>query len=158
MNKCILIGRIATDPELKYTTGGIAVATFRLAVPRPYYTTPRGVEPETDFIDVVVWRNNAEYVCNYMEKGRMLSVEGRLQIRTWTAQDGTKRRTSEVVASDVQALDKAPQTQSHSERTTIKQDIRELSPSGQMALAGVGGNGDADEDRDYNFLDPFADE
>ncbi|HYT41354.1 MAG TPA: single-stranded DNA-binding protein, partial [Methylomirabilota bacterium] len=95
---------MAVDPELKYTDGGIAVCSFRLAVDRPYCNKITG-EKECDFLDVVSWRAAAEFTASYLNKGRMVGLTGRLQVRAWTASDGTKRRTTEVIASDVRALD-----------------------------------------------------
>lgn len=103
-NRVVLVGRIALDPELKYTPSGVAVANLRLAVDRPF-TSSQG-QRETDFIDVVAWRQSAEFAANYLSKGRLVLVEGRLQVRNWTTQDGQKRRTYEVVADAVRALDK----------------------------------------------------
>lgn len=105
MNKVILIGRLANDPELKYTPSGVAVSTFRVAVNRPF-TNAQG-EREADFIDVVAWRQNAEFAANYLGKGRLVAVEGRLQIRSYQAQDGTRRRVAEVVSDHLKGLDRA---------------------------------------------------
>src|SRR5260221_3330289 len=107
LNRVILIGRIATDPELKYTPSGIAVSSFRIAVNRPFGNQQTG-ESEADFIDLVTWRQQAEFAANYLSKGRLIAVEGRLQIRSWTAQDGTKRRNAEVVCDSVRSLDPKP--------------------------------------------------
>lgn len=107
LNKIILIGRLTRDPELRYTGQGTAVANFGLAVDRQ---RSRDGERQTDFIDIVCWRATAEFAANYLQKGRLISVDGKLQIRDWVAQDGTKRRSAEVVADNIQALDK-PKTQ-----------------------------------------------
>jgi single-strand DNA-binding protein len=104
INSVILVGRVATDPELKYTPSGIAVTTFRVACDRPF-TNAQGVR-EADFIDVQAWRQAAEFAGTYLKKGRLVAVEGRLQIRTYQAQDGTRRRVSEVVAGNLKALDR----------------------------------------------------
>lgn len=103
LNRVILIGRLTRDPELKYTASGIAVANFSLAVDRPKKS---GAEKETDFINIVTWRQSAEFAANYLTKGRLISVEGRLQVRSWVAQDGTKRYATEVVADSVNGLDR----------------------------------------------------
>lgn len=103
LNRIILIGRLTRDPELRYTPGGKAVANFSLAVDRGR-SNPQG-QKETDFIDVVVWEKQAETVSQYLNKGRLVAVEGRLQVRSYEAQDGTKRKAAEVVASTVQFLD-----------------------------------------------------
>src|SRR5947208_15743616 len=104
LNRVVLIGRLANDPELKYTPSGIAVSSFRLAVDRRF-SNAQG-ERETDFIDIVVWRQDAEFAANYLGKGRLVAVDGRLQIRSWVAQDGTKRRSAEVVADTLKGLDR----------------------------------------------------
>lgn len=100
LNRIILIGRLTRDPELRYTPNGTAVASFTLAVNRKFN------KDETDFIDIVVWRGLAENCANYLGKGRLAAVEGRLQIRTYETQEGQKRKVAEVVADDVRFLDK----------------------------------------------------
>ena len=99
LNKIIIMGRLTRDPELRRTQSGIAVTSFSLAVDRDFKS--QSGEKETDFIDVVAWRNTAEFVTKYFTKGRMAIVEGRLQIRDWTDKDGGKRRSAEVVADNV---------------------------------------------------------
>jgi single-strand DNA-binding protein len=103
LNRVILIGRLANDPELKYTPSGIAVANFTLAVNRA--PNSQG-EREADFVPIVVWRQSAEFAANYLTKGRMVAVDGRLQIRSWVAQDGTRRKQAEVVAENLKSLDR----------------------------------------------------
>lgn len=98
LNKCFLLGRLTKDPEIRRTNGGTAVTSFTLAVDRDFKTNG---EKETDFIEVVAWRNTAEFVSKYFSKGRMAIVEGRLQIRDWTDKNGNKRRTAEIVADNV---------------------------------------------------------
>ena len=98
LNKCFLLGRLTKDPEIRRTNGGTAVTSFTLAVDRDFKTNG---EKDTEFIEVVAWRNTAEFVSKYFSKGRMAIVEGRLQIRDWTDKNGNKRRTAEVVADNV---------------------------------------------------------
>jgi len=105
LNRIVLIGRLTADPELRYTPGGVPVAGMRLAVDRPF--TSSSGERQTDFINLVAWRQNAEFAANYLTKGRLVAVEGRLQIRQWTTQDGQRRQTAEVVADRLQGLDRA---------------------------------------------------
>ena len=93
------MGRLTRDPELRRTGSGTAVTSFSLAVDRDFKS--QSGEKETDFIDIVAWRNTAEFVSKYFTKGRMAVVEGRLQIRDWTDRDGGKRRSAEVVADNV---------------------------------------------------------
>ena len=99
LNKIVLMGRLTRDPELRRTGSGTPVAGFSLAVDRDF--KDQSGEKQTDFVDVVVWRNTAEFVSKYFSKGRMAIVEGRLQIREWVDKDGGKRRTAEVVADNV---------------------------------------------------------
>ena len=94
------MGRLGADPELRKTQSGTAVANFRLAVDRDFKDKNTG-ERTTDWIDVVAWRQTAEFVARYFTKGRMAVVEGRLQVRGWTDKDGNKRSTTEVVADSV---------------------------------------------------------
>lgn len=103
-NKAILVGRLCNDPELRYTPSGVAVANFRLAVDRPF-TNQQG-ERETDFIDIVAWRQDAEFAANYLGKGRLVLVDGRIQVRNWMTQDNQRRRSVEVVADRVRGLDR----------------------------------------------------
>jgi len=104
-NRIILIGRLTRDPELRYVPSGAPVASFTLAVDRPFQNQQGN--RETDFIDVVAWRKTAEQVSQYLTKGRMVAVEGRLQIRSYETQDGQKRKVAEVVADGVRFLDRA---------------------------------------------------
>ncbi|MEG1972376.1 MAG: single-stranded DNA-binding protein [Oscillospiraceae bacterium] len=95
-NKAILIGRLVADPELKTTPQGINVCSFRIAVDRPY--TPKGAEKKSDFITIVCWRQNAEFVSKYFTKGRLIGTEGSIQTRDYTDKDGNKRYVTEIVA------------------------------------------------------------
>ena len=99
LNKIIIMGRLTRDPELRRTASSTAVAGFTLAVDRDFKS--QNGEKSTDFIDVVAWRNTAEFVAKYFTKGRMAVVEGRLQIRDWKDKDGNNRRSAEVVAENV---------------------------------------------------------
>ena len=99
LNRIVLMGRLARDPELRRTQSGTAVTSFSLAVDRDFKS--QSGEKETDFIDIVAWRATAEFVSKYFTKGRMAVVEGRLQLRDWTDKNGNKRRSAEVVADSV---------------------------------------------------------
>lgn len=99
LNKIIIMGRLVREPELRRTQSGNAVTSFTLAVDRDFKSD--NGERETDFIDCVAWRSTAEFVEKYFSKGRMAVVSGRLQIRSWTDKDGTKRRSAEIVAESV---------------------------------------------------------
>ena len=100
LNRIIIMGRLARDPELRRTQTGTPVASFRLAVDRDFKDKNTG-ERSTDWIDVVAWRATAEFVSRYFTKGRMAVVEGRLQMRDWTDKEGNKRTAAEVVADNV---------------------------------------------------------
>lgn len=121
LNRAIVMGRLTKDPELRRTQSGVAVTTFTLAVDRDFKNNG---EKETDFIDVVAWRNTAEFVCNYFTKGRMALAEGRLQFRDWTDRDGNKRRNAEVMADRVYFGDTRPE----------EQRFEELDPEGDGEL------------------------
>ena len=97
LNRTILIGRLTKAPELKHTANGTPVTTFTLAV-------DRFTKDETDFIPIVVWRSQAESCAKYLDKGKLCAVDGRLQIRTYEANDGKKRTIAEVVADNVRFL------------------------------------------------------
>ncbi|SHH21648.1 single-strand binding protein [Thermosyntropha lipolytica DSM 11003] len=101
LNRVILIGRLTQDPELRYTPNGVPVCRFTLAVNRKFN------REETDFIDILVWRGMAENCAQYLSKGQMAAVEGRLQVRTYEGRDGIKRKAVEVVADDVRFLAKS---------------------------------------------------
>ena len=100
LNHVVLMGRLVADPELRTTPAGVTVATFRIAVDRDFKNKQTG-ERETDFVNIVVWRQTAEFVSRYFTKGRMAVVEGRLQIRQYTDKEGNKRTAAEVVAENV---------------------------------------------------------
>lgn len=99
LNRTILMGRLVADPELKTTSSGVSVTSFRIAVDRNYVKS--GEERKADFIDIVCWRQTAEFVCRYFGKGSLIAVEGQLQSRTYQAKDGTNRYVVEVVADNV---------------------------------------------------------
>lgn len=99
LNKVILMGRLTRDPELKYTPSNVAVCSFSIAVDRRY--ARQGEQKQTDFINIVTWRNTAEFVSKYFVKGQMINVCGSLQTRTWDDAQGVKRYATEVVADEV---------------------------------------------------------
>jgi single-strand DNA-binding protein len=106
LNKCVLIGRLTKDCELRYTPNGKAVATFTLAVDRPRRADS---EKETDFIPVVAWGKTAENCANYIGKGSLAAVDGRIQVRSYEAKDGGKRWVTEIICDSVQFLDRRGQ-------------------------------------------------
>ena len=99
LNHIIIMGRLTRDPEYRTTPAGLSVVNFSVAVDRDL--TRQSGEKETDFIDCVAWRKTAEFVTKYFTKGSLIVVSGRLQIRSWTDKDGNKRRTAEIVATNV---------------------------------------------------------
>lgn len=99
LNKIIIMGRLTRDPELRRLENGTAVTRYTLAVDRDFKS--QNGERETDFIDCVSWRGNAEFVSKFFTKGSMAIVDGRLQLRDWTDKDGNKRRSAEVIAENV---------------------------------------------------------
>ncbi len=119
LNRIILIGRLTRDPELRYTPSGTPVAKFTLAVDR---RTNKQGEKEADFIDIVTWQKVAETCANYLGKGRLVAVEGRLQIRSYDDNQGIRRKTAEVVAENVRFLDKAKEDQGRSSFAPTKED------------------------------------
>jgi single-strand DNA-binding protein len=99
LNVAVLMGRLTKDPELRQTPNGVSVTTFTIAVDRNY--TPKGQERQADFIDIVAWRNTAEFVCKYFRKGQLVAVQGSIQTRSYTDRDGNKRKAVEIVADSV---------------------------------------------------------
>lgn len=103
LNRVILIGRLTRDPELRYTPQGVGVTQFTLAVDRPF--TSQGGEREADFIPVVAWRQLAETCANYLRKGRLTAVEGRIQVRNYENNEGRRVYVTEVIADNVRFLE-----------------------------------------------------
>lgn len=103
LNRVILIGRLTKDPELRYTPNGVAVTTFTLAVDRNF-TNQQG-QREADFINIVTWRGLAENVANYLKKGRLTAVEGRMQTRNYENNEGRRVYVTEVIADNVRFLE-----------------------------------------------------
>lgn len=130
LNRIVLIGRLTRDPELRYTPSAKAVASFTLAVDRR--RNQQG-ERETDFIDIVTWGRLAETCSNYLSKGRLVAVEGRLQIRSYQTQDGQKRKVAEVVADGVHFLSAPSRAEAEALETAS------LEEDGTVDSAGVNG-------------------
>ena len=99
LNHIVIMGRLVRDPELRRTGSGIAVASFRVAVDRDFAPKDGG-ERKADFIDCVAWRQTGEFISKYFTKGRMIVVDGRLEMRDWTDKDGNKRTSAEVVVAN----------------------------------------------------------
>lgn len=113
MNRVMLIGRLTAKPELRYTNSNVPFARFTLAVNRTF--SGANGQRETDFIGIVIWRKQAENVCNYLDKGSLVSVEGRIQTGSYDDKDGNKRYTTDVVADSVQFLESKNQSQNRAQ-------------------------------------------
>lgn len=131
LNKIIVIGRLTHDPELRRTGSGTPVCSFSIACDRDFKS--QSGEKETDFFDVVAWRTTGEFVSKYFTKGRMVVVEGRLQIREWQDKEGNKRRSAEINADNVYFGDSRP-----------------------AQVEGSSGPGEADAFKDFPPLDDFS--
>ena len=99
LNHIVVMGRLTRDPELRKTASGVSVTSFSVAVDRDF--SQQDGQKETDFLDVVAWRNTAEFAAKYFTKGRMAVISGRLQIRNWEDKEGNKRRTAEILAENI---------------------------------------------------------
>ena len=122
MNRIVLAGRLTRDPELRYTTSGIAVASLCIAVDRT--TKNENGEYDTDFFDITAWRQTAEFAQKYLGKGRLIGVDGRLQNRSWVDQvTGQKRTKAEIVADSLQGLDKRPEGDAGHAPSTAEQVV-----------------------------------
>lgn len=146
MNRACLVGRLTAKPELKYTNSNLPVTRFSIAVDRR--NTDNTGKREADFINIVAWRKTAENVCNYLDKGSLISVEGRIQTGSYDGTDGKKRYTFEVVADNVTFLESKAQSQARTNSAT-PYDFAQPEPSAQVAPA-------TKEDVSVNN-DPFAD-
>lgn len=131
LNKIIVMGRLTHDPELRRTGSGTPVCSFSIACDRDFKS--QSGEKETDFFDVVAWRTTGEFVSKYFTKGRMVVVEGRLQIREWQDKEGNKRRSAEINADNVYFGDSRP-----------------------AQAEGASGYGEADAFKDFPPLDDFS--
>ena len=150
LNHIVVMGRLTRDPELRHTQAGTPVASFTVAVDRDYKNKETD-KRETDFIDCVAWRSTGEFVSRYFAKGRMAVVEGRLQLRDWTDKEGNKRRSAEILVSNVYFGDSKPKDgDSAGGKATAGKDDDFALPSD----FGVGGGSFADladEDGDLPF-------
>ncbi|MCM3785303.1 single-stranded DNA-binding protein [Neobacillus mesonae] len=152
LNRVILIGRLTRDPELRYTPAGVAVTQFTLAVDRPF--TSQGGEREADFIPVVTWRQLAETCANYLRKGRLTAVEGRIQVRNYENNEGKRVYVTEVIADNVRFLESSRDggNASNGGNTNNGGGMRE-EPS-----YGGGGRGNNSNNFSRNNQDPFSDD
>ena len=115
MNKVILIGNLANDPEARTTQSGISQSTFRIAVQRRF-ANAQGVR-EADFLTVVAWRQTADFCNRYLAKGRRVAVEGSIQVRSYDAQDGSKRYVTEIIADNIEPLGSRDEANAGAART-----------------------------------------
>ena len=120
LNNVVLIGRLTKDPELRYTPSGVAVASFTLAVDRPF---AKEGQQQADFIPVVVWNKQAENCANYIGKGRLVAIQGRIQVRTYDTPEGQRRWVTEVVAENVRYLDRARNDQDNQNQYSIGNEV-----------------------------------
>jgi len=142
LNRVILMGRLVADPELRHTASNVAVTTFRIAVDRNY--TPKGAERQTDFINIVTWRNTAEFVSRYFRKGQLVALEGSIQTRNYTDNQGNNRTAFEVVADQVYfAESRSSSSQGGSQAPTFAPPSFDEPPKG--ASFSVGDIGDFEE-------------
>jgi len=135
MNKVFLIGRLTRDPELRYTSSNLPVATFSLAVNRNF--TGQSGEREADFINIVVWRKQAENVKNYLTQGSQVAVDGRIQTRTYDGEDGKKRYITEVVADNVEFLGSKGSRETGTPSTSSYSDVTPSDFSDSMPTTNV---------------------
>jgi single-strand DNA-binding protein len=168
LNRVVLVGRLTADPEMRYTPQGVAVAQMRIAVNR--VTKDEQGNYETDFFNVVAWRRSAEFAGQYLNKGRLVSIDGRLRTRSWVDQaTGQKRTVVEIEAENVEGLDRrqdgeAPPPLSE-ETESPAPTARAAAPAAAPAAAGTGSSRGSSRsapsppaDDELDESDPFADE
>ena len=124
MNKCILVGNLARDPELTTTSNGVAVCRFSIAVSRRYANSDG--ERETDFLNIVVWRNLGENCHKFLKKGSKVGIVGNIQSRSYDATDGTKRYVTEIVAEEVEFM--STKSQDGDAPKTSNEEVAKLQP------------------------------
>lgn len=129
LNRSILIGRLTRDPELRYTPSGVATASFNLAVDRQFG------DKETDFIPIVTWRQTAEACANYLRKGRLCAVEGRIQVRNYENNEGKRVYVTEVVADNVRFLERGEQQQSEQGRPSGRDNQDPFGDDGKIDIS-----------------------
>jgi len=168
LNRIVLVGRLTRDPEMKYTPTGVPVTQMGIAVDR--FTKNEQGEYETDFFNIVAWRRSAEFAANYLKKGRLISVDGRLQSRSWKDQTtGQNRTVYEIVAENIQGLDRRGDTEGGEEEMSPPETeaptrsapaaapaapARSSAPAARSAAR----NAPPPADDDNEDSDPFADE
>jgi single-strand DNA-binding protein len=148
INRVVLVGRLTREPEIRYTPSGVAMATMGIAVDKGIARDKqREGEPTADFFNVVAWRQQAEYAGNYLNKGRLIAIDGRLQQRSYVDQQGQKRNVVEVVADRIQGLDRREEGEGGG------------TPPPRSVGAGKGPESQDDFAEDFGQdFDPFADQ
>jgi len=163
-NRVILIGRLVRDPEYRSTPEGVTLARMTIAVDRP--RSRETGERQTDFIDLVAWRRQAEFAINYLKKGRLIMAEGRLQVRDWLSPQGERRRVYEVVLDRLQGLDRPKETsvpeeevpQAPSAAPTTPRPVATPVPTPTEDLSDPFLSEDeSSEEDEFEGYDPFAD-
>lgn len=150
MNQVVLMGRLTRDPELRHTQTGTAVSSFTLAVDRGFAAKDGG-DRQADFIDIVAWRNTAEFVSKYFVKGQMAAVTGKLQIRDWTDKDGNKRRSAEIIADNVYFTDSKKSRESDGGGFNYSQQKNDFSGGYQTPVSGSDFSELEEDDGDLPF-------
>ena len=157
MNRVVLVGRLTKDPELRYTPNGVPVATFTLAVNRSF-TNAQG-EREADFINCVIWRKPAENVANYLKKGSLAGVDGRVQTRNYEGSDGKRVYVTEILAESVQFLDTRGSNNDNGNTNTNTSNNQNNSGNGQnQTNNSYSNNNKQNNNKKYTRIDndPFA--
>jgi single-strand DNA-binding protein len=133
LNKCMIIGNLGRDPEMRYTPSGQAVTQFTVAVNRNYKDSQGERQEETEWFRVVAWGQQAEFSAEYLRKGAKVFVEGRIQTRQWEGQDGQKRYTTELVANTIQNLERRPRDDAGEGGSQIREErpARPARPQGE---------------------------
>ena len=143
LNVAIVMGRLVADPELRHTPNNVAVTSFTVAVDRSYVKA--GAERQADFIDVVAWRNTAEFVCKYFRKGQMIALQGSIQTRSYTDSQGIKRKAFEIVADNVHFADSKRDNTGSNNFNSYNEQPRQEAPQSPAPAYTSGNTGDFEE-------------
>lgn len=151
LNKAILVGRLTADPELRQTPNGISVVSFSVAINRPY---SRGGERQTDFINIVAWRQTAEFISKYFRKGNMIAIDGTIQTRNYEDKNGNKRTAVEVLAENVSFVESknaSAASESAAPASGFTAPVAPTAPSVSYASGDIGDFQEIDTDDDLPF-------
>ena len=143
LNVAIVMGRLVADPELRHTPNNVAVTSFTVAVDRSYVKS--GAERQADFIDIVAWRNTAEFVCKYFRKGQMIALQGSIQTRSYTDSQGIKRKAFEIVADNVHFADTKRDNTGNNNFNSYNEQPRQEMPQSPAPAYTSGNTGDFEE-------------